>query len=95
MYIIKDKITYLIDYNCMSPEIISAFIEMKKPKSIIQTNYNDIDELWDIFDKIELSMKNGCILFIKQCEENIYNILENLINEKFTYNPEVKKIAIL
>ena len=91
MYIMKDKITYLIDSNCMSPEIISAFLEMKTPKSIVQTNYNDINDHGDMFEKLEQSMKNGIILFIKQCEENIYNILENLINEKFSYNPETGK----
>ena len=88
MYIMKDKITYLIDNNCMSPEIISTFLELKTPKSIVQTNYNDVNEHGEMFDKIESSMKNGSVLFIKQCEENIYNIMENLINEKFTYNPE-------
>ena len=40
-------------------------------------------------------MKNGTILFIKQCEENIYDIMENLINEKFTYNAEKGKNCYL
>ena len=88
MYIMKDKITYLIDTNCMSPDIIATFLELKTPKSIVQTNYNDVNEHGEMFDKIESSMKNGSVLFIKQCEENIYNIMENLINEKFTYNAE-------
>ena len=95
MYIMKDKITYLIDTNSISPDIISAFLEMKTPKSIVQTNYNDVNEHGEMFDKIENAMKNGSILFIKQCEENIYNYLENLINEKFTYNAEKGRNAYL
>ena len=91
MYIMKDKITYLIDMNRMSPNIISTFVEMKTPKSIVQTNYNDVNEHGEMFDKIEAAMKNGCILFVNQCEENIYNILENLVNEKFSYNAEKGK----
>ena len=86
MYIMKDKIPYLIDNNGMSPEIITPFLEKKAPKSVVQTIYNDITETGEMFDKLELAMKSGSILFIKQCEENIYNILQNLIDEKFSYN---------
>ena len=86
MYIMKDKIPYLIDMNCMSPEIITPFLEKKAPKSIVQTIYNDINETGEMFEKLESAMKNGTIIFIKQCEENIYNILQNLIDEKFSYN---------
>ena len=86
MYIMKEKIPYLIDMNCMSPEIITPFLEKKAPKSVVQTIYNDITETGDMFDKLELAMKSGSIIFIKQCEENIYNILQNLIDEKFSYN---------
>ena len=95
MYIMKDKIPYLIDSNRMSPEIISIFLEMKNPKAIVQTDYNDINQPGEMFDKIENSMKNGTILFIKQCEENIYDIMENLINEKFIYNAEKGKNCYL
>ena len=95
MYIMKDKIPYLIDNNCMSPEIITPFLEKKAPKSIVQTIYNDINETGEMFDKLELAMKSGSILFIKQCEENIYNILQNLIDEKFSYNPNNGKICYL
>jgi len=91
MYIMKDKITYLIDMSRMSPNIISTFVEMKTPKSIVQTNYNDVNEHGEMFDKIEAAMKNGSILFVNQCEENIYNILENLVNDKFSYNAEKGK----
>ena len=86
MYIMKEKIPYLIDMNCMSPEIITPFLEKKVPKSVVQTIYTDITETGDMFDKLELAMKSGSIIFIKQCEENIYNILQNLIDEKFSYN---------
>ena len=86
MYIMKDKIPYLIDSNCMSAEIITPFLEKKAPKSIVQTIYNDITETGEMFDKLESAMKSGSILFIKQCEENIYNILQNLIDEKSSYN---------
>ena len=48
-----------------------------------------------MFDKIESAMKNGSILFINQCEEAIYNTLENLVNEKFTYNAEKGKNCYL
>ena len=95
MYIMKDKIPYLIDSNRMSPDIIATFLEMKTPKGIVQTNYNDANQPGEMFDKIENSMKNGTILFIKQCEENIYDIMENLINEKFTYNAEKGKNCYL
>jgi hypothetical protein len=95
MYIMKDKITYLIDMNRMSPNIISTFVEMKTPKSIVQTNYHDINEYGEMFDKIESAMRNGSILFINQCEEAIYNALENLVNEKFTYNAEKGKNCYL
>ena len=95
MYIMKDKIPYLIDSNCMCPDIIATFLEMKTPKGIVQTNYNDINQPGEMFDKIENSMKNGTILFINQCEENIYDIMENLINEKFTYNAEKGKNCYL
>ena len=86
MYIMKNKIPYLIDSNCMSAEIITPFLEKKAPKSIVQTIYNDITETGEMFDKLESAMKSGSILFIKQCEENIYNILQNLIDEKSSYN---------
>ena len=95
MYIMKDKIIYLIDHTSISPDIISSFLEMKTPKSIVQTNYNDVNENGEMFDKIENAMKNGSILFIKQCEESIYDYLENLINEKFSYNAEKGRNAYL
>jgi hypothetical protein len=84
MYIMKDKIPYLIDMNCMSPEIITPFLEKKAPKSIVQTIYNDINETGEMFEKLESAMKSGTIIFIKQCEENIYNILQNLIYIQFS-----------
>ena len=95
MYIMKDKIPYLIDNNCMSPEIIAPFLEKNAPKSIVQTIYNDMNETGEMFDKLESAMKGGSILFIKQCEENIYNILQNLIDEKFSYNPNNGKNCYL
>ena len=95
IYLMKDKIPYLIDNNCMSPEIITPFLEKKAPKSIVQTIYNDITEPGEMFDKLESAMKSGSILFIKQCEENIYNILQNLIDEKFSYNPNNGKNCYL
>ena len=95
IYLMKDKIPYLIDNNCMSPEIIKPFLEKKAPKSIVQTIYNDITEPGEMFDKLESAMKSGSILFIKQCEENIYNILQNLIDEKFSYNPNNGKNCYL
>ena len=50
----------------MSPDIIATFLAMKTPKGIVQTNYNDINQPGEMFDKIENSMKNGTILFINQ-----------------------------
>ena len=50
IYLMKDKIPYLIDNNCMSPEIIKPFLEKKAPKSIVQTIYNDITEPGEMFD---------------------------------------------
>ena len=52
MYIMKDKIPYLIDSNCMSAEIITPFLEKKAPKSIVQTIYNDMNETGEIFYKL-------------------------------------------
>ena len=95
MYIMKDKISYLIDMNGMSPDIITPFLEKKAPKSIVQTIYNDITETGEMFEKLELAMKSGSFIFIKQCEENIYNILQNLIDEKFSYNPNNGKNCYL
>ena len=63
------KIPYLIDSKRISYEIISKFLEKQPEKTIIKTNYNDINEIGDMFDKIETSMKNGNELFIDQCEE--------------------------
>jgi hypothetical protein len=72
----------------MCPEIISTFLEKKTPKVIVKAIYNGLHEQGDMFDKIEACMKNGNVLFIEQCEEGIYDILENLIQERFTYNAE-------
>ena len=88
MYVMNSKIPYLIDNTHMSPDIISTFLELKSPKVIVKTNYNGLNEQGEMFDKIEASMKNGSVLFIEQCEEGIYDIMENLILERFTYNAE-------
>ena len=95
MYVMSNKIPYLIDNNRMSSDIISTFLELKNPKVILKATYNDINETGDMFEKLESSMKNGCILFIDQCEENIYSILENLITNKFSYNAEKGKNCYL
>ena len=70
---------------------MSKFLQLKSDKNIIKTNYNNINELGDMFEKIEISMKSGSILFIDQCEENIYDIFENLINERSGYNAKTQK----
>ena len=95
MYIMKDKIPYILDNMHISPEIISTFLELKNPKVIVKTNYNGLNEQGEMFDKIESAMKTGSILFIEQCEEGIYNIMENLINDKFIYNAESGKNSYL
>ena len=95
MYIMNNKIPYLIDNTLMSPDIIATFLELKTPKVIVKTTYNDINEQGEMFDKIESSMKNGSVLFIEQCEEEIYSIMENLIQEKFSYNAEKGKNCYL
>ena len=95
MYILKNKIPYLIDNTHMSADIISTFLELKSPKVIIKTIYNGLNEQGEMFDKIEAAMKNGSVLFIEQCEEEIYNIMENLIKEKFSYNAERGKNCYL
>jgi len=95
MYIMKDRIPYILDNMHMSPEIISTFLEMKNPKVIVRTNYNGLNEQGEMFDKIESAMKNGSVLFIEQCEEGIYNIMENLITDKFIYNAESGKNSYL
>ena len=79
----------------ISPEIISTFLELQSPKVIIRSNYNGLNELGEMFDKIESSMRNGNVLFIEQCEEGIYNIMENLITDKFIYNVESGKNSYL
>ena len=88
MYILNNKIPYILDSNRMAKDLISQFLETKNPKGIVNTVYNDTNEIGEMFDKIESSMKNGNILFIENVEENIYNILINLIQDKFTYNAE-------
>ena len=88
MYVMNNKIPYLIDNTLMSPDIIATFLELKTPKVIVKTTYNDINEQGEMLDKIESSMKNGSVLFIEQCEEGIYDIMENLIENKFTYNAQ-------
>ena len=95
MYIMENKIPYLLDTTNMSPEIISIFLEKKTPKVIMKTTYNGLYEQGEMFEKIEASMKNGNVLFIEQCEEGIYDILENLIQEKFIYNAEKGKNCYL
>ena len=95
MYIMKNKIPYLIDNTNMSPDIIATFLELKTPKVIVKTTYNGLSEQGEMFDKIETSMKNGSVLFIEQCEEGIYNIMENLIQERYTYNAERGKYCYL
>ena len=91
MYIMKERIPYILDDMHMSPEIISTFLEIKNPKVIVKTNYNGLNEQGEMFDKIESAMRNGSVLFIEQCEEGIYNIMENLILDKFIYNAESGK----
>ena len=91
MYIMNNKIPYLIDSRRISYQIMSKFLQLKSDKNIIKTNYNNINELGDMFEKIEISMKSGSILFIDQCEENIYDIFENLINERSGYNAKTQK----
>ena len=95
MYVMSNKIPYLIDHTNMSPDIIATFLELKTPKVIVKTTYNGLNEQGEMFDKIEASMKNGSVLFIEQCEEGIYNIMDNLIQEKFTYNAEKGKNCYL
>ena len=95
MYIMNNKIPYLIDNTNMSPDLISTFLELKTPKVIVKTTYNSLNEQGEMLDKIETSMKNGSVLFIEQCEEEIYNIMENLIQEKFIYNAERGKNCYL
>ena len=95
MYIMENKIPYLIDNTNMCPEIISTFLEKKTPKVIVKAIYNGLYEQGDMFDKIEACMKNGNVLFIEQCEEGIYDIMENLIQERFTYNAEKGKNCYL
>jgi len=91
----KERIPYILDDMHMSPEIISTFLELKKPKVIVRTNYNALNEQGEMFDKIESAMRNGSVLFIEQCEEGIYNIMENLILDKFIYNTESGKNSYL
>ena len=88
MYILQNKIPYIIDYNRLAIQTISEFLEFTNPKSIVSTNYNDINGVGEMFEKIESSMKGGIILFIDNCEENIYQILDNLIVDNSTYNSE-------
>ena len=95
MYIMKERIPYILDDMHMSTEIISTFLELKKPKVIVRTNYNALNEQGEMFDKIESAMRNGSVLFIEQCEEGIYNIMENLILDKFIYNAESGKNSYL
>ena len=95
MYIMDNKIPYLLDNLNMSPDIISTFLEKKSPKVIVKTIYHGLNEQGDMFEKIEASMKNGSVLFIEQCEEGIYDIMENLIEEKYTYNAEKGKNTYL
>ena len=91
IYIMNNKIPYLIDSKRMSFEIISKFLEKKNENNIIKVNYNGINEIGDMFEKIELGMKNGSHLFIDQCEEEIYDIFDNYINEKSGYNAKTQK----
>ena len=91
LYIINNKIPYFIDSKRMSIGIMTKFLELQKVKNIIKVKYNNINEMGDMFDKIELAMKNGHELFIDQCEENVYNIFDNLINEKSGYNAKTQK----
>ena len=95
MYIMKNRIPYILDNMHISTEIISTFLELKNPKVIVKTNYNGLNEQGEMFDKIESAMKNGSVLFIEQCEEDIYHIMENLINDKFIYNVESGKNSYL
>ena len=95
MYIMKERIPYILDDMHMSSEIISTFLELKNPKVIVKTNYNGLNEQGELFDKIESAMRNGSVLFIEQCEEDIYNIMENLIIDKFIYNAESGKNSYL
>ena len=88
MYILQNKIPYIIDYNRIAIDCISSFLEFTNPKSIVSTNYNDINGVGEMFEKIESSLKGGVILFIDNCEGNIYHILDNLIIDNSTYNSE-------
>ena len=70
-------------------------IKLIKYENIIKTKYNDLNEIGDMFEKIELAMKNGNDLFIDECEENIYDIFENYINDKYGYNAKKQKNCYL
>ena len=93
MYIMSDKIPYIIDYTRLSAKLISEFLELKNPKGIVVTKYNDVNEDGEMFDKLESAMKSGNILFIEQVEENIVNIMENYIYEKSIYNGQKGKFC--
>ena len=95
MYIMSHKIPYIIDYTRLSVKTISEFLELRNPKSIVSVKYNDVNQEGEMFEKLESSMKSGNIFFIEQCEENIVNILENLIYEKFSYNPKTGRNCYL
>ena len=94
MYIMSHKIPYIIDYTRLSAKLISEFLELKNPKGIVVTKYNDVNEDGEMFDKLESSMKSGNILFIEQVEENIINIMENYIYEKSIYNGKKEEILL-
>ena len=52
----NNKIPYIIDSKRMSYGIISKFLELKNEKEkniIIKAKYNDINEIGDMFEKIE------------------------------------------
>jgi hypothetical protein len=49
MYIMNNKIPIFIDSRRISYQIMSKFLQLKSDKNIIKTNYNNINELGDMF----------------------------------------------
>lgn len=80
MYMRSEKIPFIIDNNRLGKSIISTFVEFKNQKGIMITTWYKGNNS-ELFDKVESAMKNGSILFIDQCDDEVIDLLRNVIND--------------
>ena len=84
MHILNTKVPYIIDPHHLSYDTIKSYLEAKDSKSVIKIQYNQRN-INETLERLETSMKNGIIVFVDQCKNEITSLLNNVICDEFTY----------